>query len=267
LNKKYESGLNFEQLKDFLDEKWRQYNQYFFIETDPIQIPHSFQEERDIELAAFLTATLAWGRRDLIVRSAGRLLGLMDNQPYKFITNYSPKTDNKFLKGFVHRTFNEVDLECFVWALQRLLHSNHSLEQVFRTGIQHEDQNMKHSIGFFNASFFEQLPQKYERTKKHVANPLNGSSSKRLVMFLRWMVRKDEFGVDFGIWKDISPALLSCPLDVHTGNVGRKLGLIQRKQNDWLTVQELDVHLRRFDEKDPAKYDFALFGLGAFEGF
>jgi uncharacterized protein (TIGR02757 family) len=266
LNKKYDSALNFEQLKEFLDEKWRQYNQHFFIDTDPIQLPHRFHDECDIELVAFLTATLAWGRRDLIIRSANRLIDKMDHQPYNFITNYS-KNDKKFIKGFVHRTFNEVDLECFILSLQRLIVNNQSLQQVFVAGIGEGDVNMKPSISYFYNQFFEGSEMQYERTKKHVANPMKESSAKRLVMFLRWMVRRDEFGVDFGIWKSISPSLLSCPLDVHTGNVGRKLGLITRKQNDWQTVEELDVHLRSFDQQDPAKYDFALFGLGAFEGF
>jgi uncharacterized protein (TIGR02757 family) len=148
-----------------------------------------------------------------------------------------------------------------------LLRENDSLQDIFVAGLGPDEVNMKESIGYFYQRFFEGISSDFLRTTKHVANPVKGSSAKRIVMFLRWMVRRDEFGVDFGIWRELSPALLSCPLDVHTGNVGRKLGFIQRKQNDWLTVEELDVHLRRFDEKDPAKYDFALFGLGAFEGF
>jgi len=259
--------LNFEQLTDFLDEKALTYNKNYFIDTDPIQIPHQFKDKEDIEIAAFLTATIAWGRRDLIIKSAHKMMTLMGDKPKEFVLNFDMEKEAHFFSNFKHRTFNGSDLAYFIHSLRLLIIQHGSLEQAFAAGILPTDINMKNSLGNFHDLFFNADHSFAHHSKKHVANPLQGSAAKRLNMFLRWMVRKDEFGVDFGLWETISPSILSCPLDVHTGNVGRKLGLITRNQNDWKTVEELDGYLRLMDAKDPVKYDFALFGLGVFEGF
>jgi uncharacterized protein (TIGR02757 family) len=259
-------SLKIEELKDFLDENVEKYNQPNFIENDPIQIPHQFSRKEDIEISAFLTSTIAWGRRDLIIKSANRMMALMDNDPYDFVL-HCENDDMKRLEQFVHRTFNGFDFTFFIKTLKRIYKDNGGLEEVFYKGLnQNEDIDMKNSIGYFNSIFFEDCDDKF-RTRKHVANPLKGSAAKRLVMFLRWMVRRDNKRVDFGLWNKIPMTHLSCPLDVHTGNVGRSLGLITRKQNDWQTVQELDAAFRKLDPSDPSKYDFALFGLGAMDGW
>jgi len=254
------------ELKEFLDEKVEKYNQPDFIEHDPIQIPHQFSKKEDIEIIGFLTATIAWGKREMIIRSANRILDIMDHDPYEFILNHT-SSDLQGIQGFKHRTFNSVDLSWFFTSLQNIYKNKGGLECVFSEGIEESAVNMRKSIAHFNAVFFENVPEINLRTRKHVSNPEKGSAAKRINMYLRWMVRNDAQKVDFGIWKSISPALLSCPLDVHTGNVGRLLEFITRKQNDWKTVTELDSQLRRMDANDPVKYDFALFGLGVFEGW
>lgn len=259
--------LNFEQLKEFLDEKAFQYNKNYFIDTDPIQIPHQFDSKEDIEIMAFITATIAWGRRDLIIKSASKIVDLLGNQPNEFVMNFDIEKEHRYFSNFKHRTFNGNDLAYFIYRLKALKETYGSLEKAFIEGVKMNDIDMRNGLGNFHTIFFNSTHTFGQHAKKHVANPLQGSAAKRLNMFLRWMVRKDEFGVDFGIWKSISPSILSCPLDVHTGNVGRKLGLINRNQNDWKTVEELDRHLRMMDPIDPVKYDFALFGLGVFEGF
>ena len=250
-----------ENLKTFLDEKAVQYNQDFFIEHDPIQIPHRFSKKQDIEIAAFLSATIAWGNRKSIIKNALDMMARMDEAPHDFILNAEEKDLDRF-DGFVHRTFNAFDLGYFVQALQRLYKKEESLEQYFL--IQEDEINPKFAINRFRDAFFN---AEEVRTTKHVSSPLKNSSAKRINMYLRWMVRQDQQGVDFGIWKNIPASKLSLPLDVHTGNVARKLEILERKQNDWKAVEEIDSVLRQMDAKDPIKYDFALFGLGAFEAF
>lgn len=253
-----------QQLKPFLDQKYRQYNQSFFIESDPVSIPHLFTTKHDIEIAGLLAATIAWGNRKSILANANALMQMMDNSPYQFVINASG-TDYKPLSRFVHRTFNGDDCIYFIQALKHLYTTHGGLEQAFASGIKPGDVDVSNAIAHFRELFFS--GEEPGRTAKHVSNPLAGSSAKRLCMYLRWMVRKDEFGVDFGLWQSVSPAILSCPLDIHSGNVARKLGLLQRKQNDWRAVTELTTALKQLDPTDPVKYDFALFGLGVFEKF
>ena len=254
--------MNAIELKDFLDEKVYQYNTFDFIESDPIQIPHLFSQKEDIEIAGFLSATIAWGNRKMIIKNSHKMMNLMGNAPYDFIMSH---TDNDLLRldTFVHRTFNSLDFTQFIKSLKNIYSNHNGLESVFAKN--EEFANMQKSISEFKKIFFE-ISHDY-RTQKHVSDPLNNSAAKRINMYLRWMVRQDTTGVDLGIWKSISPASLSCPLDVHSGNVARKLGLLSRKQNDGKALAELDSKLREFDPKDPVKYDFALFGLGVFEGF
>ncbi len=254
--------MNTSELKEFLDSKVIQYNNPKFIESDPIQIPHQFHKKEDIEIAGFLTATIAWGNRKSIINNANRMMDLLDNAPYDFIMNHI-ETDLERLLPFVHRTFNGDDFIQFINSLQHIYRNHGGLESAFLKYA--EKKSLQKSISNFKSTFFEieHLP----RTQKHVSDPLKNSAAKRLNMFLRWMIRSDRSGVDFGIWKNISPSQLSCPLDVHSGNVARKLGLLNRKQNDGKALSELDTALRKLDPKDPVKYDFALFGLGVFEGF
>jgi uncharacterized protein (TIGR02757 family) len=250
------------ELKDFLDIKVEQYNNIKFIESDPIQIPHQFSKKEDIEIAGFLTATIAWGNRKSIINNANKMMHLLEQSPYDFVVNHSKK-DLENLKTFVHRTFNGQDFAQFIKSLNHIYKNHQGLEVVFA---KHAKLNsMQHSIHHFKNVFFE-IPHQ-SRTQKHVSDPLKNSAAKRINMYLRWMVRNDNNGVDFGIWKSLSPSQLSCPLDVHSGNVARKLGLLERKQNDAKALYELDFALRNLDAKDPVKYDFALFGLGVFEKF
>ncbi|MDN3644324.1 TIGR02757 family protein [Lutimonas halocynthiae] len=246
-------------LKELLDEKVFQYNNPRFIESDPIQIPHQFQLKQDIEIAAFLTATISWGNRKMIIKNAQRLMDIMGNSPYDYIMESKTDVD----ENFVHRTFNAIDLNYFVKALRSIYMNHGGLENVFSQHAAPGD--LQNSIHHFKKVFF--AIEHPLRTMKHVSDPNKGSAAKRINMFLRWMVRSDGAGVDFGIWKDISPSMLSCPLDVHSGNVARKLGLLQRKQNDAKALKELDLSLRKMDPIDPVKYDFALFGMGVFEKF
>ncbi|MEO6347885.1 MAG: TIGR02757 family protein [Aquaticitalea sp.] len=250
------------QLKDFLDTKVEQYNHPRFIESDPIQIPHQFNKKEDIEIAAFLTATIAWGNRKSIINNAKRMMELLDNAPYDFVMQHKVQ-DLEVLLPFVHRTFNGEDLIQFVQSLNHIYRTHDGLETVFAKNA--EIFSTQKAIHQFKSHFFEieHLP----RTQKHVSDPMKNSAAKRINMFLRWMVRNDSNGVDFGIWNSLSPAQLSCPLDVHSGNVARKLGLLNRKQNDGKSVLLLDAALRKLDKTDPVKYDFALFGLGVFERF
>ncbi len=254
--------MNQKELKEFLDTKVLQYNNRDFIESDPIQIPHLFQKKEDIEIIGFLVATIAWGNRKSIIKNGNRLVDIMGNSPHDFVLNYTPE-DSKYLSGFVHRTFNELDLNYFIIALKNLYIHHYGLEAIFSESS--KDNTLQHSIHQFKKTFFS-LPHLI-RTEKHVSDPLKNSAAKRINMYLRWMIRKDTNGVDFGIWDSIPTSLLSCPLDVHSGNVARKLGLLKRKQNDAKALLELDTSLRKLDPIDPVKYDFALFGLGVFEGF
>lgn len=254
--------MNKAEVASFLEEKASFYNHPKFIESDPIQIPRNFQHKEDIEIASFLIASFAWGNRKSIITNGEALMKRMGNSPYDFVLSFSQK-DKKHLEGFVHRTFNELDLLYFVEALQHIYQNHLGLEHVFT---HHQGQSSTgESIIAFRKLFFS-LPH-LQRTQKHVSNPLKNSACKRLHMFLRWMVRNDNHGVDFGLWKGISPAKLSCPLDVHSGRVARKLNLLKRTQNDGKALAELDKSLRKLNPKDPVKLDFALFGLGVFEGF
>tara|TARA_R110002049_G_scaffold82169_3_gene209118 strand:- start:17543 stop:18307 length:765 start_codon:yes stop_codon:yes gene_type:complete len=254
--------MNRKELKDFLDEKALLYNNVDFIESDPIQIPHRYTKKEDIEISGFLVATISWGNRKSIINNGIRLMDIMGNSPHDFVLNFSEKETEK-LSGFVHRTFNEIDLTYFIRSLQNIYVKHGGLEKVFSDYA--KEFNVQEAIHHFKKLFFS-LDHPV-RTQKHISDPLKNSAAKRINMFLRWMVRDSSTGVDFGIWKSISPSQLSCPLDVHTGNIARKLGLLKRKQNDAKALTELDKALRELDPVDPVKYDFALFGLGVFEKF
>ncbi|MGV9002948.1 TIGR02757 family protein [Flavobacterium sp.] len=249
-------------LKDFLDEKVVQYNNKSFIDFDPIQIPHQYTLKEDIEISGFLVATLAWGKRMTIIQKSEKLMSLLGNSPYDFILNHT-QSDLEKLHDFTHRTFNGVDCQFFIKSLHNIYTNHSGLENIFT--INQGETQMHESIVNFRTLFFQ--TEHWIRTRKHVSDPSTGAAAKRLHMFLRWMIRHDSNGVDFGLWKNIPMSKLSCPLDVHTGNVSRSLGLIDRKQNDIKAVNILDAKLREFDPIDPVKYDFALFGLGAHEGF
>ena len=247
--------LNKEELKEYLDFKSKQYNTRDFIATDPIQIPHQFTKKEDIEIVSFLVSTIAWGKRAMIIKSGERLLEIMNHSPYDFIQNYS-----SIDISFVHRTFNSIDLDFFFRSLKNI-YENGGLEKAF---YQHADiEGVKGRIIHFRDIFLETEHEK--RSEKHISNPAKNSAAKRINMFLRWMVRNDKNGVDFGIWKSIPQSELYLPLDVHTSNNARALGLLSRKQNDWKALDELMFNLQEFDSNDPVKYDFALFGIGAFE--
>jgi len=250
------------ELKEFLDEKVILYNNPKFIESDPIQIPHQFSKKEDIEIAGFLAATISWGNRKMIIKNASKMMDLLDNSPHDFVINHTEK-DLKSLDNFVHRTFNSVDLQQFISSLKHIYTQHKGLENVLK--VDEKETDYKNAIHHLKDIFFE-IPHQ-QRTQKHVSDPLKNSAAKRINMFLRWMVREDNSGVDFGLWKTHKPANLSCPLDVHSGNVARKLKLLLRKQNDWKALSELDKNLRKLDKNDPVKYDFALFGLGVFEKF
>lgn len=255
-------GLDRNELKDFLEEKVLQYNHPGFLELDPVQIPHMYTKKEDIEISGFLTAIISWGNRSAILGSARKMMDVMGNSPYDFVINHRAGHLEK-KAGVVHRTFQSEDLFYFMRALKHLYLEKEGLEGIFR---EHQSAaSLQPAIQRFKHEFFS-LPHP-RRTEKHLPDPLKGSAAKRMNMFLRWMVRRDRAGVDFGLWKDIPPASLSCPLDVHTGNVARKLGLLKRRQNDAKAVIELDKVLRSFDPEDPVKYDFALFGLGVMERF
>ncbi|EAR15725.1 MULTISPECIES: TIGR02757 family protein [Robiginitalea] len=253
--------MTLNEKREFLDAKVSSYQQPEFLETDPIRIPHSFRRKEDIEISGFLAATIAWGNRKSIIRSANRMMELMGQAPFDFVMQATP-SDLDSLDGFVHRTFNADDLRTFTRALRHIYSEHGGLEGVFT---KYAPSGMQPAISRVREHFFE-IPHA-PRTRKHFSDPARGSAAKRLNMFLRWMVRPASGGVDFGLWKNIPPAILSCPLDVHSGKVARALGLLKRKQNDARAVAELDTSLRKLDPVDPVKYDFALFGLGVFEGF
>jgi len=254
--------LNFKELKEFLDEKVVQYNNPNFIELDPIQIPHLYTRKEDIEISGFLSAIISWGNRTSIVKNAKRMLAYMGDSPHDFILNHNDQQLRK-IDGFVHRTFNSDDLLTFIEGLKHLYKHKNGLEGIF---VKYQtNESLQPAIHELKKEFFN--VQHLERTRKHLPDPLTGSAAKKINMFLRWMVRRDNKGVDFGLWKSISPSILSCPLDIHSGNVARKLGLITRKHNDAKAVSELDTKLREMDKDDPVKYDFALFGLGVCEKF
>lgn len=250
------------EIKQLLDEKYEEYCTPMFIEPDPISIPHLFEDELDVEISGLIAATIAWGQRPTIIRNAKSAMQCMGNEPYRFVMEHSEK-DLSALDGFVHRTFNSEDLKHFIRSLRSIYSKFNSLEDVFLKGIQPEDGNLKNAIHQFKQEFFSVEHEK--RTQKHVADPMKGSSAKRINMYLRWMVRPNDKGVDFGLWNRIPTSMLSCPLDVHSGRNARQLGLLSRTQNDWQAVEELDAALRKFDPNDPVKYDYALFGLGVYQ--
>lgn len=254
--------MNLREIKGFLDEKVRQYEHPRFIETDPIAIPHEFSKKEDIEISSFLIATIAWGNRKMILNSGRRMMELLDHCPYDFVMNHSNK-ELESLSSFVHRTFQGVDLITFIKGLQHIYKVHKGLEASLKP--RSMETNYKNAISSFKQKFFS-IEHPY-RSEKHISDPHRNSAAKRIHMYLRWMVRNPINGVDFGIWQSHKAANLSCPLDVHSGRVARKLGLLDRKQNDWKAVTELDTRLRKMDKNDPVKYDFALFGLGVFEKF
>ena len=248
------------ELKDFLDDKVVAYNQPNFIADDPISIPHQFTKLQDIEIMGFWSSMLAWGQRKTIINKSNELIQLMDGAPYDFMVNHQEKDRKRFL-DFKHRTFQVIDTLYFLEFFQNFYQKNNSLETAFNQFITADSEHIGDALAGFHELFFA-LPDAPRRTRKHVATPIRKSTCKRLNMFLRWMVRKDNKGVDFGLWATIKPAQLLMPLDVHVDKVARKLNLLDRKQTDWKTVLELTEKLRAFDKDDPVKYDFALFGLG-----
>ena len=254
--------LNQADIKAFLDAKVIQYNNLEFIETDPISIPHCYSAKQDIEISGFLVSSIAWGNRKMIIKNGLQMMKLMGDSPWDFVMNYSDRHLEK-LEGFVHRTFNSVDLVHFIKALRLIYSRDEGLSGIFER-FQTEN-SLQPAIHRLFEVFFE-IPHS-KRTVRHLPDPVKGSAAKRINLFLRWMVRNDKTGVDFGLWKSVSPSKLSVPLDIHSGRVARKLGLLKRKQTDSKAVRELDDKLREFDPEDPVKYDFALFGLGVFENF
>ena len=250
-------------LQELLDTAAARYNRPDFIAADPISIPHRFSKLQDREIMAFWAATLAWGQRKTIIQSANKLAELMDNAPYDFMLNHIEKDRARF-ESFKHRTFQPTDTLWFLEFLQTFYKNNDSLETAFTRHLSPKDPTVENALRGFHDNFFDH-PFAPDRTRKHVATPARGSTCKRLNMFLRWMVRKDAAGVDFGLWENISPAQLLIPLDVHVERVARRLGILQRKQTDWLSVLELTGNLRAFDPIDPVRYDFALFGMGVLE--
>lgn len=251
-------ALTYDELKSFLDEKYDEYNVTGFIQDDPVSIPHQFDKKEDIEIAGFLAASIAWGNRKMIINNANKLLKQMGYFPHEFLMNASENDFDAF-GNFVHRTFNGEDAIYFMKSLRNIYQKHNGLEAVFNDGLKYSGK-LTTALDHFRNTFLE-LPYK-PRTAKHIANVMKGSAAKRICMYLRWMVRKDNRGVDFGLWNNIPTSKLMLPLDVHTGNVSRKLGLLNRKSSDWKAVLEVTANLRKFDENDPVKYDYALFGLG-----
>lgn len=252
---------NLQELQVFLDQKVIQYNRRDFITSDPIQLVHQYNNPKDIEIIGLLISTIAWGNRTSIINNGKRLIEIMGNEPYRFITKTN-ENDWKDIQ-FAHRTFNKDDLFFFFRALQNIYKQFNSLEDAFQLNA--DQKGVANRIVNFREAMFQS--EHLKRSEKHISNPLSGSAAKRLNMYLRWMVRQDENGVDFGIWKTIPMSELHIPLDVHTANVARKLGILTRKQNDWRALEEIQKTLIILDKNDPSKYDFALFGLGVFEGF
>lgn len=249
--------LTFDELKNILDEKYKEYNTKSFIETDPIQIPHSFSQKENIEISGFLASTIAWGQRKTIINNSKKMIALMENNPIDFLLNSSEKEIEK-ITNFVHRTFNHIDFQFFLKSLKNIYKNYGSLENVFSEGF-NKKQSVKEAIRYFRDVFFS-IPYP-ERTSRHIANVEKNSAAKRINLFLMWMIRKDKNGVHFGIWNKIPTSSLMLPIDVHSGNTARALGLLSRKQNDWKAVEEVTENLRKFDKNDPVKYDFALFGI------
>lgn len=253
------------QLQNFLNSKVEQYNTPAFIKDDPICIPHLFTKRQDIEIAGLFAAVFAWGNRTIIIKKCKELLQRMDNAPYDFVQNHNDQ-DLKRLLGFRHRTFNDTDLLYFIHFLHHHYSYHTSLESAFTGGMNEQDTTTENALNYFFKYFFS-LEDAPARTRKHIASPNKKSTCKRLNMFLRWMVRQDKTGVDFGIWKSFSPAQLVCPVDVHVARVAYRFNLLKRNKIDWQAGLELTNYLRKLDSADPVKYDFALFGLGVIEKF
>ncbi len=254
-----------EELKIFLDKKVEMYNQPFFIESDPICVPHSFSKKQDIEIAGFFASIFAWGNRTTIINKSKELMKLMHNAPHDYCLHHTSK-DLKQLLSFKHRTFNTTDLLYFVEFLKYHYKSHDTLETAFVQSMKKKDENIENGLNGFYDYFFS-LPDVPKRTRKHIASPNKKSSCKKLNMYLRWMVRNDKKGVDFGIWKNIKPSQLIIPLDLHVSRVAKNFNLITRNQSDWLSAVQLTETLKHLDPKDPVKYDFALFSLGVLEKF
>jgi uncharacterized protein (TIGR02757 family) len=251
------------EIKKTLDYYYRKYNNRDFIIDDPISVPHKFTKKQDIEISGLLSSVIAWGRRSMIINNANRLMRLMDNSPHDFIVNHMEKDRKEFI-DFKHRTFQPDDMLYFLEFLQWYYRKNDSLENAFLIGQKEGEFELAAALADFHNIFFS-LENAPARTKKHIPTPLRKSTCKRLNMYLRWMVRKDDQGVDFGIWDRIPVSALMIPIDVHVERVARHLGLLARKQRDWSAVIELTENLRIYDSTDPAKYDFALFGIGVME--
>ncbi|MBL7807970.1 MAG: TIGR02757 family protein [Saprospiraceae bacterium] len=254
---------SFEALQSLLDQAVTRFNHPGFIADDPISIPHRFHKLQDREIMGFWAATLAWGQRKTIIQSASRLVNLMDGAPYDFILNHTEQDRARF-ESFKHRTFQATDTLWFLAFFQEYYRKNTTLETAFARHLSPDSLTVEQALAGFHRDFFDH-PYAPERTRKHVATPERGSTCKRMNMFLRWMVRKDTTGVDFGIWNQVRPSQLLIPLDVHVDRIARRLGLLERRQTDWQAVLELTARLREFDERDPVKYDFALFGMGVLE--
>ena len=254
-----------EELKIFLNKKVDEYNQPFFIEKDPVCIPHSFSKKQDIEISGFFASIFAWGNRTTIINKSKELMELMHNAPHDFCLHHTSK-DLKKLFSFKHRTFNTTDLLYFIEFFKFHYQSNDTLETAFTKSLKKSDKNIENGLNGFYDYFFS-LPDVPARTMKHIASPAKKSSCKRLNMYLRWMVRKDKRGVDFGIWNNIKPSQLVIPLDVHVSRVAKHFNLISRNNSDWISAVELTEMMKELDSKDPAKYDFALFALGVLEKF
>lgn len=253
-----------QRLKNFFDEKVKQYNQPYFIADDPICIPHQFASRQDIEISGFFAALFAWGNRTLIIQKSKELMKRMDDAPFDFILNHSPK-DLRFIHGFKHRTFTEDDIFYLIYFLHHHYLNYPSLETAFTQGMDKQDLSIENGLRGFKQYVFSH--EHLRRTQKHVSSPEQNSSCKRLCMYLRWMVRRDGNQVDFGLWQSIKPAQLVCPIDLHVARVAKRFGLMKRKQPDWQAALELTAYLRNFDAYDPVKYDFALFGLGVIEKY
>lgn len=256
---------NENKLIDFLNSKVDAYNTRDFIAADPVVIPHRFSRKQDIEIAGFFAAIFSWGNRTTIISKSNELMNAFDNSPFEFITNHKPSDLKRFLL-FKHRTFNPTDLLYFIEFFRHHYQHNKSLETAFSKGMLIGDENIGNGLRYFRRYFFS-LEDAPPRTRKHISSPDTNSTCKRLNMYLRWMVRNDKSGVDFGIWKKIRPAQLVCPVDLHVARVARRFNLLQRTQTDWLAAVELTEYLKKLDKNDPVKYDFALFGLGVLEKF
>ena len=263
-NPEAEEAVYYQDVYDLLEAKYLQYCDASFIETDPIQVPHSYSKKEDIEISAFLTATIAWGNRTSIINNSRLLMSLMDNSPYDFIKGMKEK-DLSVLSKYVHRTFNAEDCKCYLLALKNIYRKKNGFEILFTEKIKENKGSVMVAISEVRNVFFK-IPH-LSRTEKHFADPVSGSAAKKINMFLRWMVRDDGRGVDFGLWKNIPTDKLICPLDVHSGNSARKLDLLKSRTNDRKGAENLTNALKLYDAKDPVKYDFALFGLGAFEKY